>query len=183
MAENDPPLEVASRPSSAVSERDRDRTLEAMHALEEAAGRPIAKDPKDWTEVILQSLQRLEAAFADQQASYDDPLGLMREVARDHPRLPTLPAAAQRTEVRSGRAGVAELAGVEPRFFAFPYGDASRRSGRIVREAGFEQAFGSRWALPVTTVSPRFETPRIAAVEEDAPSLVRRLDRVLADVG
>jgi len=103
--------------------------------------------------------------------------------SRGHPRLPGLPTAAQRAEVRAGREDVAELAGVEPRFFAFPYGDASRRSARIVGEAGFERAFGSRRPLPVTTAAPRFETPRVAALEEDAGALVRRLDRVLADVG
>ncbi len=102
---------------------------------------------------------------------------------RDHPRLPGLPAAAQREQIRIGREGVADLAGVTPRYFAFPYGDASRRSARLVREAGFERAFGSRRPLPVTTAAPRFETPRIVALEEDAPSLIRRLDRAFADVG
>lgn len=101
---------------------------------------------------------------------------------RDHPRLPALPAAEQREQIRAGREDLADLAGVTPRFFAFPYGDASRRSARLVREAGFERGFGSRRPLPVTTAAPRFETPRIAALEEDAESLIRRLDRAFADV-
>jgi peptidoglycan/xylan/chitin deacetylase (PgdA/CDA1 family) len=102
---------------------------------------------------------------------------------RDHPRLPSLPTDAQREQVRAGREDVADLAGVTPRYFAFPYGDASRGSARVVREAGFERAFGSRRPMAVTTAAPRFETPRIAALEEDAASMIRRLDRAFADVG
>jgi len=102
---------------------------------------------------------------------------------RCHQRLPSLSATAQREEIRRGRDGVADLTGITPRYFAFPYGDASRRSARLVREAGFERAFGSRLPIPVTTAAPRFETPRIAALEEDAAALIRRLDRAFADVG
>ena len=120
---------------------------------------------------------------AELQRFAASPLVELGAHTRDHPRLSALPVAAQREEVRSGREAVSELAGVTPRYFAFPYGDASRRSARIVREAGFERAFGSRRPMAVTTAAPRFETPRIAAVEEDAESLIRRLDRVLADVG
>lgn len=100
---------------------------------------------------------------------------------RGHPRMPHLSGSDQRADVLAGRQAVAEVTGREPHFFAYPYGDASRRSERIVRAAGFERAFGSRWALPVTVASRRFETPRIAVTEEDAPSLIRRVDRILGN--
>jgi peptidoglycan/xylan/chitin deacetylase (PgdA/CDA1 family) len=100
---------------------------------------------------------------------------------RSHPRMPHLSRSDQRTDVLAGRRALADITGREPRFFAYPFGDASRRSERIVRAAGFERAFGSRWALPVTAASRRFETPRIAVTEEDAPSLIRRVDRILGN--
>jgi peptidoglycan/xylan/chitin deacetylase (PgdA/CDA1 family) len=138
-----------------------------MEAVSVNGGGPSAARPMSAAE-----LRRFAAA----------PLVELGAHTRDHPRLPGLPIAAQRQQIEAGRDDLAELAGVTPRYFAFPYGDASRRSARLVREAGFERAFGSRRPSPVTTAAPRFETPRIAALEEDAASLIRRLDRAFADV-
>jgi hypothetical protein len=76
--------------ASAVSQVDRDRMLEAMHALEEATGRPALADSGLWTQAVRTALDRLENAFAEQRASYEDPIGLMAEIANDDPRLRTL---------------------------------------------------------------------------------------------
>jgi DNA repair ATPase RecN len=76
--------------ASAVSQVDRDRMLEAMHALEEAAGRPASGPSAAWARSMQTALERLDAAFAEQRASYQDPIGLMAEIANAHPRLRTL---------------------------------------------------------------------------------------------
>jgi hypothetical protein len=76
--------------ASAVSQADRDRMLEAMHALEEAAGRPASRPSRAWAQSMQTALERLDAAFAEQRASYEDPIGLMAEIANDHPQLRTL---------------------------------------------------------------------------------------------
>jgi len=73
----------------AVSRSDRDRTLEAMHGLEEAVGRAAAGDLEGWTQTVRTALERLETAFIEQRASYEDPIGLMAEIAQDHPQLRT----------------------------------------------------------------------------------------------
>jgi hypothetical protein len=82
-------LGVDKTRASAASQRDRDRTLEAMHALEEAAGRPISGGLEAWTHSVRTCLERLESAFAEQRAGYEDPIGLMAEIAQDDPRLRT----------------------------------------------------------------------------------------------
>jgi DNA repair ATPase RecN len=58
-----------------------------MHALEEATGRPALARSEAWTQAVTTALDRLESAFAEQRASYEDPLGLMAEIASDAPRL------------------------------------------------------------------------------------------------
>jgi DNA repair ATPase RecN len=82
-------LGVDRKRASAVTQVDRDRMLEAMHALEEAAGRPASGQSEVWTQSIAAALERLECAFAEQRASYQDPIGLMAEIANDDPRLRT----------------------------------------------------------------------------------------------
>jgi hypothetical protein len=78
-----------SQPSSAVARGDRDRTLEAMHALELAAGNAASGGFDAWTRSVRMALEHLESAFAEQRASYEDPIGLMTEIAQDDPRLRT----------------------------------------------------------------------------------------------
>ena len=87
--------------ASAVSQGDRDRTLEALHALEAAVGRPASSRSETWADAVRSSLEHLESAFGEQRASYDDPSGLMAEIAHDDPRL--------RTWVRQLRRRWAEL--------------------------------------------------------------------------
>lgn len=83
--------DFASEPTepSPVSKSDRDRTLEAMHALEEAVGRAASGDLDGWMQAVRTALEHLETAFIEQRASYEDPIGLMAEIAQDHPRLRT----------------------------------------------------------------------------------------------
>jgi hypothetical protein len=79
----------AAAPTGAgATRRDRDRTLEAMHALEEATARPATGE--QWAHGIQGALEQLEAALGEQRASYEDPLGLLAEIALDDPRLRTL---------------------------------------------------------------------------------------------
>jgi hypothetical protein len=87
MTDLDDVTEQARTP--AVTRGDRDRTLEAMHALEVAAGSPASGGSDAWTQSLRLALERLESAFAEQRASYEDPLGLMAEIAHDDPRLRT----------------------------------------------------------------------------------------------
>jgi hypothetical protein len=84
---NDSPYDPRLAGDTAV--RDRDRTLEAMHALESAAGRPAGADEATWTRSIGAALEQLESALAEQRAGYEDPIGLMAGIAQDDPRLRT----------------------------------------------------------------------------------------------
>jgi DNA repair ATPase RecN len=83
----DPPGDPGA--ARATATRDRDRTLEAMHALEAATGRPASADTTAWMHVVADALEHLESALAEQRAGYDDPIGLMAELAQDDPRLRT----------------------------------------------------------------------------------------------
>ena len=83
-------LAVDTKRASAISQVDRDRMLEAMHALEEATARPALAQSDVWTHAVRMALDRLESAFAEQRSSYEDPMGLMAEIAHDDPRLRTL---------------------------------------------------------------------------------------------
>jgi DNA repair ATPase RecN len=82
-------VSVDTTRASAVSQVDRDRMLEAMHALEEATGRPALAHSDGWTRAVTTALDRLESAFAEQRSSYEDPMGMMAEIASDDPRLRT----------------------------------------------------------------------------------------------
>jgi hypothetical protein len=89
MTDSNDALSVDMKRASAVSQVDRDRMLEAMHALEEATGRAALAQSDVWTQAVRTALDRLESAFAEQRASYEDPMGLMAEIASDDPRLRT----------------------------------------------------------------------------------------------
>jgi hypothetical protein len=75
--------------STWVSRRDRDRILEAMHALETAVGSAASRGNDGWKVDVDGALAQLAAAFAEQRASYDDPTSLMAQIAQDDPRLRT----------------------------------------------------------------------------------------------
>jgi DNA repair ATPase RecN len=83
-------LAVDTKRASAISQVERDRMLEAIHALEDATGRPALAHSDVWTRAVRMALDRLESAFAEQRSSYEDPMGLMTEIANDDPRLRTL---------------------------------------------------------------------------------------------
>jgi hypothetical protein len=72
------------------SRRDRDRILEAMHALETAVGSAASRTNDGWKLAVDAALAQLEAAFAEQWRSYQDPVSLMAQIAQDDPRLRTL---------------------------------------------------------------------------------------------
>ena len=72
-----------------VSRGDRDRALDALHALEAASGTAGPGREPEWREAITAALEQLAAAIAEQQASYAHPDSLMGQVAQDDPRLRT----------------------------------------------------------------------------------------------
>lgn len=73
----------------AISRGDRDRALDAMHALEAATGMAGPGRDAEWREAVATALDQLTSAIADQQASYADPQSLMAQLAQDDPRLRT----------------------------------------------------------------------------------------------
>jgi peptidoglycan/xylan/chitin deacetylase (PgdA/CDA1 family) len=96
-----------------------------------------------------------------------------------HQSLLTMAGEEQRSEVARSRAFLTERTGRAPASFAFPFGDNSARSRRIVRSCGFDHAVGIREALPLTAASRRFELPRLMPIEEPAAALGARLEALL----
>ena len=78
------------RQASADSRADRERSLDAMHALEASAGRAGPGRYVTWRAAVIEAISQLEAALAEQRASYEDPASLMAQIAQDEPRLRTL---------------------------------------------------------------------------------------------
>jgi hypothetical protein len=74
----------------AISRSDRDRALEAMQALEAATGAAGLGRDSDWRATVIGAFRQMQAALADQTATYEDPSSLMAQVALDDPRLRTL---------------------------------------------------------------------------------------------
>jgi hypothetical protein len=73
----------------ATSRGDRDRALEAMQALEGATGAAGPGRDEQWRAAVATALSSLQAALAEQKASYEDPGSLMVQLAQDDPRLRT----------------------------------------------------------------------------------------------
>ncbi len=91
---NPPPEQAAHQQNDQglalrVSRGDRDRALEALHALEAASGMAGPGREREWREAVTAALEQLSAAIAEQEASYADPDSLMVRVAQDDPRLRT----------------------------------------------------------------------------------------------
>lgn len=81
-----------------------------------------------------------------------------------HVRLSGLDADRLRHEVAGSRAALAEVTGVAPRTFCYPYGDADAAAVRAVHEAGYSYACAVwRLAGPPT----RLAIPRVGVVERD----------------
>lgn len=81
-----------------------------------------------------------------------------------HPHMPDLSAAENAAEIaRSNRRFVEEL-GRAPTLFAYPYGEFGAEVQRVVREAGFEAAFGQHSGVAYASMD-RFALPRFAMNE------------------
>jgi hypothetical protein len=73
----------------AVSRGDRDRALDAMHALEAAVAMAGPGREQDWRRSVLAALEELTTAVAEQQDTYARRDSLMAHLAQDDPRLRT----------------------------------------------------------------------------------------------
>ena len=83
------PLSASQLQAYDISQADRTRSLDAMHALESMVGRAAPGRVRDWQSDIARALSELEPALRQQQASYEDPTSLLAEIALEHPRLRT----------------------------------------------------------------------------------------------
>jgi peptidoglycan/xylan/chitin deacetylase (PgdA/CDA1 family) len=77
-----------------------------------------------------------------------------------HPPLSALGATEQRHEIEASRGACAALTGVEPTMFAYPYGDHSEETVRLVREAGFTVAVTTE-ARVVSRSAELLRLPRV----------------------
>jgi len=61
-----------------------------------------------------------------------------------HPHLPTVSASDLHAEITRAQARIKAEIGVEPTVFAYPYGEFGTREEKMVRDLGFEAAFGQQ---------------------------------------
>src|SRR5689334_9504560 len=87
MATQDEPPDADHGEALAQTRADRDRALDAIRALEDAAGRPGPGRDQAWRDSVLVALANLQAAIDDQRASYTTPTTLMTQLALDAPSL------------------------------------------------------------------------------------------------
>ena len=73
----------------AVNRGDRDRALDAMHALEAAVATAGPGREQDWRRSVLAALEALTTAVAEQHDTYARRDSLMAQLAQDDPRLRT----------------------------------------------------------------------------------------------
>jgi len=90
------PLRDPSQPRTAeqqtaldVSRGDRDRALDALHALEAASASAGPGRDQEWRDTVAVALELLTEAIEEQQGSYSHTDSLMAQVAQDDPRLRT----------------------------------------------------------------------------------------------
>jgi hypothetical protein len=74
-------------PARAERDRDRDRTLAAVHRLEEALAAPGPGRTESWRSEVAAALEELEAATRDEEANAARPDSLLSDIARNQPRL------------------------------------------------------------------------------------------------
>ena len=67
--------------------RDRDRTLAAAHELEAALSAAAPGRERRWRQRVLDALQALDLATADEDANAGRPDSLLSHIARNEPRL------------------------------------------------------------------------------------------------
>jgi peptidoglycan/xylan/chitin deacetylase (PgdA/CDA1 family) len=96
-----------------------------------------------------------------------------------HPRLAALLEAEQRDEIEGSRRELEAITGTTVRSFSYPHGDFSPLTTRLVHAAGLTVACTTR-SLPVTPASALLELPRVQALDWDAETFTRELDRRLA---
>jgi hypothetical protein len=85
---DEPVLDATAR-SVETSRDDRQRSLAAMHDLEAMASSAAVGREAAWRTEVVRALHALSAAIAEQEQTYDDPTGLLAELALEHPRLRT----------------------------------------------------------------------------------------------
>src|SRR4051794_10561868 len=90
------PLRDPSQPRTAeqqtaldMSRGDRDRALDALHALEAASASAGPGRDQEWRDTVAVALELLTEAIDEQQGSYSHTDSLMAQVAQDDPRLRT----------------------------------------------------------------------------------------------
>ena len=93
-----------------------------------------------------------------------------------HPLLPTLPVAAQRTEIAGSKRNLEEILEVEVESFAYPYGKYNNETEFLVREAGFRCACTTETMKVGKDANP-FTLPRIVILDSDGDQFLRRLHR------
>lgn len=81
-----------------------------------------------------------------------------------HLHMPLADPARNLRELRRSRATLKEKTGIAPRYFAYPYGEASRTVMELVAEAGYEAAFGQHSGV-VNPTAPVYFLPRFALNE------------------
>ena len=91
-----------------------------------------------------------------------------------HPHLSALPAVAQRHEIQQSKLCLEEMLGCPVRSFAYPHGDYTKDTVRMVREAGFARAC-STIADSVRGSADPFRLPRIEVHDCDGEEFARRL--------
>ena len=78
---------VDYRPSTATSRADRDSSLGALQALEEALAGPAPGRHETWLQRVTTALDALDVALNTQGATDSETTSLMSEIARNEPRL------------------------------------------------------------------------------------------------
>jgi peptidoglycan/xylan/chitin deacetylase (PgdA/CDA1 family) len=98
---------------------------------------------------------------------------------RSHPHLSTLPQLEQRQEIQGSRQELEAIVAAPVTTFSYPHGNFSQVTTRLVEEAGLMVACTTR-SHPVTSSSDLLEVPRVQALDWDAATFRRELDRRLA---
>jgi peptidoglycan/xylan/chitin deacetylase (PgdA/CDA1 family) len=90
-----------------------------------------------------------------------------------HARLTDLDTKSLRHEVTSSRAALADITGVEPRSFCYPYGSVNAETVAAVRDAGYSYACAVRRVAGLPTA---LAMPRIGVTQNDrGPRFIAKL--------
>jgi hypothetical protein len=75
------------QPAADTSRADREASLDALHALEEALSAPAPGREAGWLAAVIQALDLLTEALDAQAGGDAEPASLLSEIATDEPRL------------------------------------------------------------------------------------------------